>query len=400
MTGGLDRPARTWSTIARATFSQICAGFPIFLIGALAVYVREDIPFSPAILGAFGPVFLGARAVSGLWLGRVADRIGGAISITIALTVTAISCAGIALVAHDLRSLMAFLAVGGVAQALAQPAVNRHLSEVIARPLLGRALAVKQSGPPLTALFAGISVGLAATVADWRFVFGGAAICCLWIAMAIARESKRRRLLARRTQSDDNDPPPMAALSATPDERPNILPLAIAMALAYAGTTSVTLFYVDAAVTSGMAPTVAGAFLAIGSIVAIAVRLASGLWIDRGDRDALVGVRWLLGLGAVGYGLLVVGSPATWLLGLLLAFGGGWGYQSLLYYWVGRHYTDEVGRATGVLVFGGSLGGIAGPSLFGLLAHHASYPVAWGVTGAWLAVGAAGIWLVGRRKPD
>lgn len=397
-------PTRTAGAIARTTITQICAGFPIYLIGALAVYVQEDIALGPAVLGAIGPVFLGARAASGLWMGRFADRIPGWAGIALSLVATTACCAGIALFATNLPTLMGFLVIGGLGQALAQPAVNRYLAEMVPTGQLGRALAIKQSGPPLTALMAGAGVGIAATFGSWRAVFAGAAVLCaaigIWVLQAAPLRLRTiapsfhswRDWLQRLRWRDDPADVPKAASG-----RGSIMAMALAMGLAYAGTTSSSLFYVTASVDSGMAPTTAGGYLMIASLTAIAVRLGSGFWVDRKDRDALLAVRWLLAFGAVGYLLLAVGRPVTALIGVMLAFGGGWGYQSLLYHWVARNRSEQVGRATGVIVFGGSVGGIIGPFLFGIIAETLSYALAWSTTALWLALGSFGIAAFAKR---
>ena len=129
------------------------------------------------------------------------------------------------------------------------------------------------------------------------------------------------------------------------------------------------------------------------------MRMFHGWWADRreearrherrqgGGHIAVVALS--LALGAIGFGLLAVpGSPAL-IVGTVLAFGLGWAWPGLLQFAVVRLNPSAPAAATSIVQVGVYAGGFAGPIVFGWLAAHASFPVAWSVAAVAMVVTAA-----------
>ncbi len=72
------------------------------------------------------------------------------------------------------------------------------------------------------------------------------------------------------------------------------------------------------------------------------------------------------------------------LAGTVLAFGAGWGWAGLLNYSIVRSYPHAPAAATGMTQGAAYLGGVVGPTAFGLAGTHLSLAVAW--WGAGIAV--------------
>ncbi|MEX2420712.1 MAG: MFS transporter, partial [Actinomycetota bacterium] len=62
------------------TFSML----PMFLVGALAVQIRSELAFGPAVLGAVTASFVLSRAVTSVGLGGWVDRLGAIRSLRLA----------------------------------------------------------------------------------------------------------------------------------------------------------------------------------------------------------------------------------------------------------------------------------------------------------------------------
>jgi hypothetical protein len=87
--------------------------------------------------------------------------------------------------------------------------------------------------------------------------------------------------------------------------------------------------------------------------------------------------------------------PALVILAVPLVFAGGWGWTGLFSLAVLRTNPNAPAAAIGITQTGASIGAMAGPSVFGLLAAT-SYTAAWSVTAASSAT-AAVMMLVGKR---
>ncbi|WP_052667848.1 MFS transporter [Nitriliruptor alkaliphilus] len=140
------------------TAATVVASLPVFFTAAMAVPLRAELGFGTVGIGAAVGVFFGTMAVSSLYLGRVADRLGATVSLRIATLGVAAAALGIAALSRDWLSLTAGLVVAGLAAALAQPAANRLLINRVRGARLGTAFGFKQSAPPTASMLAGLAV--------------------------------------------------------------------------------------------------------------------------------------------------------------------------------------------------------------------------------------------------
>lgn len=361
----------------------ICT-FPLFLTGALAVQMRADLGFSVTQLGIAAALFRASGAVFAMPFGALADRIGPSRAMRLATGLAVATLLGIGLLAQDVTGLYTLLLIGGLANPLGQSAANLSLSRSVQASRQGLAFGLKQSALPLGSLVAGVTVPLIAITLGWRYAFVAAAGLGMWLLLTIpSGEANAFRVRAKPETTSGTRRLPLFLLAAG---------LMVSM---MAGST-LTTFTVDSAVASGVNPSSAGLLLTIGSLAAIVVRLIVGSRADRRERGHFRTVARLIGLGAVGYFLLAVGGPTATFIGVLVAFGLGWGFNGLFWYALLRLNRQAPGRITGLVMPGGMLGGFLGPLSFGWIVDSYGYDVAWSIAGLWGLCGAL-IILLGRR---
>ncbi len=179
-----------------------------------------------------------------------------------------------------------------------------------------------------------------------------------------------------------------------------------ASGLAAGTATALGIFLVASAVDRGVEPGLAGLVLTMGSVIGLAMRMFHGWWADRrevarrnerrqgGGHIAVVALS--LALGAIGFGLLAVPGATALIVGTVLAFGLGWAWPGLLQFAVVRLNPSAPAAATSIVQVGVYAGGFGGPIVFGWLAAHVSFPMAWTVAAAVMLVSAA-LMVVGRR---
>jgi MFS family permease len=364
----------------------VTALLPVFLTGAMAVQLTEELAFGSAGLGLAVAAFRSGGAATSVFLGRLADRLGAMRTIRLSALVATIAALGIALTVTRLASLVFWLAIGGSALALAQPGANRLLMAVVDPGKLGTAFGFKQSAPPIASLLAGAAVPIIAVTIGWRWAFGLAALAALTLMLRTATPPKP-------------DLPPRKE-RAKPEPLPHrwvIVLLAVGFGLGTSTSSAVTTFYVASAADAGSTSAFAGSVLAVASFSAIFARIAAGVISDRLMTGHLLMCASLVAIGSVGIALLATGTPALMAFGLHIALMGNWGFNGVFWFALVRSYSDAPGRITGAVSPGGLMGSTLGPLVVGLVVEATSFQTAWVIVAAVGVVAATTLALGGRR---
>lgn len=370
--------------VLQAVSVAIIGVLPPFLVGALAVQLRADLGIG---LGALGLATAGLFAVSGSLsrpFGALVQRVGSRRGMMLAALLSSASLAGVGL-AWSYPVLVAALVVGGVGNAVAQPAANMRISELVPGRRLGLAFGIKQSSVPAATLLCGLAVPGIALLIGWRWAPGVAAL----VAMGVAGWASRASPLGARgdgTEESDRGLP-----------RGGLLVLTIGAGLGAAAATSLGVFLVDSGVAAGLSHAHAGLLFAAASLLGLGGRIGLGWLADRGSwRSHYLVIANLLSCGAAGYALLSSDAPSIFILGALLAYGAGWAWTGLFHFAVVKDNRLTAASATGFVQTGLSLGAATGPLAFGAVADLTSYRAAWLATAALSLAGALAI-RAGRR---
>lgn len=359
------------------------AVLPVFLTGALAVQLREDLGFSEAAQGSLTAAFFGAAALTSFGFGHLAERMGPARSMRMAALISAGALVAVAAGAHSYRGLLVLLFGAGVANAMAQPAANLFVARTVPPNRQGVAFAVKQSAIPASTLLGGVAVPAFGLTVGWRWAYVASAAVCLSGLVLVGRVDGAP--VGVRRKGRHHADASFAALA--------VLGAGVGLGAAAAG--GLGTFFVSSAVHAGMGRGAAGVVAATGSAVCVATRVVMGARADRRVGDALPTVAAMLALGSAGY--LALGSEA-WLIVVVtpLVFSAGWGWPGLFNLAVVQANPGSPGAATGITQSGTYVGAVAGPLAFGWLAEHASYQWAWATASAAGALAAVAI-VAGRR---
>lgn len=365
-----------WRSAAAAAGAVAAGSLPVYLVGALFVQIGAELGFGVAMLGVLVGAYRGSVAVFAVPFGRIADRIRTDRALRLSLLLSVLTLVLCATVARSYAVMFLLLVLSGLAYALGQTAVNVFLAAAVAPGRQGMAVGVKQSAVPVSGLLAGVGVPALALTLGWRSAFWAAAALALAVVPLVPRVA----------------PPPARTGGAAGGRRGAVtaptLVLGAALALGIAAGATGTAFLVDAGVTAGFAPGTAGLILAVVSGGSIAVRIGTGVLVDRIGIEPLRLVLALLTAGAAGYALMATGGRAAFVAGAVLALMLGWGYNGLFWLAVIRSTPGSTGASTGVILPMGMAGGVVGPLVAGRLVESFSYAAAWSLVGVLLLAAA------------
>lgn len=370
-------------TIAATLVASIFSILPVVLLGGVAVLVRRDLGFSETRLGLLLAMFYGATALTAVYGGALAERIGGLRAVGFAILLNVVSLIAIASLATRWWHLAVLLATAGFANAVIQPASNLALARWVPARRQGFAFGVKQANGPMATMLAGAAAALIATRFGWRWAFALAALGGLGF---FALRPRDWRIEPRRLVRDGDQPD----ASFGP-----MLIVAVGCGLAAAVGTSLTGFYVESAVADGYGIAGAGWLLVTGSAVGIFARVGWGRVIDRSLISGFAMTALLMIGGGGGYVLIGLSTGSVLLItGTVIAFGLGWAWTGIAFFAAVQASPASPGKASGMVMAGVSAGGIFGPPLFGRVVETWGYPAAWR-SGAVVLVLGAGVVLVG-----
>lgn len=374
------------TTLLQVIFSTTLSVLPAYLLGALAVQIRSDLPIGPAEIGIGAALLYGVTGVLSRPLGVVVQRKGTTWGIVAAGMLATVSLLAVGL-ATSLPQMYAALVVGGVGNALAQPAANLGVASVVRSHRLGLAFGIKHTAIPAASLLAGLAVPGIAVILGWRWVLliAAAASLALVLWAALFRTESHGRLMSHSSEPDRGTP------------RGGLIIITIGAGFAAAVATSLGVFMVDSAVHSGMTPASAGLLFAASALLGLMVRIVLGAAMDRypGSSPYLLAANLLFG-GAAGFLLLALAGGIWFMAGSLIAYGMGWSWPGILHFAVVRDNRMAAASATGVLLTGVSFGSAAGPLAFGVLTEATSYDTSWMVA-ATVAAAAAITFRIGRK---
>jgi MFS family permease len=312
----------------------------------------------------------------------VAARTGAWAATVIGAALSALALVGMA-AARSYAVLLLALALGGVANSLAQLGTNGTLAEVVPKHRQGLAFGVKQAAIPAATLVAGFSLPLVGLTLGWRIGFAVSALLALVYVLLAPRTGR-----GPRTAGTEGAQGEVAVLALSV--------VAAAAALASAAVNGMAAFLVESSVLSGLTPSEAGVLLGTGSALGVAARVLVGWLADRRAGGHLRIVAAMMATGAVGLSLFTTGEPAAYVAGTALVFALGWSWPGLLTFAVVRLHPSAPARATSYTQTGVFAGGATGPLVFGLLVSAGSYRLAWSAAAVAMVLASAAM-VAGRR---
>lgn len=339
----------------------------LFLIGALGPRLVDEWGMSRTVLGLTTTAGFGAAALLSPVAGRLVDRVGPRRCLVALLLLASVALALIGAAPGPAVLLLA-VTLGGLPQALANPATNKVILAVFPAERRGGVTGLKQSGVQLGAFVAGLPLSLVAAGTGWRGAVwtaaGTAALAAVWAACALPRDAVATAPGAR-----------PAASSRGVTRRLAVFSLLLGCGIASVNT-YLTLF---GSQRLGLAPTTAAALVAVLGVAGIGGRVGWSRVAGRPGRAEAMPA--LLAAGAVGAALLlalaVVVPALVWVAAIAVgSFAVSANAVSMVLV-MQRAAPGRAGQDSALVSAGFFAGFAVGPPVFGALVSAAGYPPGW-----------------------
>ena len=371
--------------IAATVMTTISSVYPTFLAGALGNTLKQELEIGDQFFGFMVGSFFAGAMLGSVTLSKVAEKIGGRLTILYGLSATIFVNLFIAVVARDGYSFIAALTVAGLANSANQPAVNKLISGEINKSQLGFAVAAKQSGMPTAALLGGLAVpGFALTI-GWQWAYAAAALFAIFAWVLIWRVQ---------AESSFTKKPP----GTLRNRKSTLMFAAIGGTTAAAGSGALTNFLTSSAEDTGLSASKAGFLLSTAAFIGVLVRLISGIIADKKPNIKPVKVAGIL-LFIGGFGTIALGlrDPSVQTGAAIIAVGAGWSWPALFNFGVVKSNISAPSQATGITQTGVYLGVLSGPITMGYFVENHSYQTAWTVIAITMFIGSSIFYLASKR---
>jgi predicted MFS family arabinose efflux permease len=372
------------------TLGLVAATFLQSSVSVLSRYLIEAFGLSRSDLGLVLTVFGLTGAATAPLMGRAADVLGGR-GVLVGVFVATIAATLLMANARGVWQLVAAAVVGGLGLGAGNPATNKLSTSGVSVEHQGAVMGIKQAGPPLGVLVAGVALPGTAAALGWRPAFAISAVLPLVGLAALYRTM-----------------PSAASRAWLQPERVLIKagatvwwPTVVGF-LVSTGAGAIGAFLpLYAQEMLGLSTPTAGALASLAGVMGIVGRVAWGWQAFRFRRMTLplvlVAIIAVIATGAL-WAADGIGSWMLW-IGASLA-----GVSILSWHALGWlvlvHGVEPgaVGGASGIMHLGSSVGFGLGPLLFGLVVDGMSYSGAWALM-TFLFVLATGLtWLWHRRS--
>ncbi|MCZ7462226.1 MFS transporter [Streptomyces sp. WMMC940] len=339
----------------------------LFLLGALGPRLVGELGISATLLGLTTTIGFGTAAVLSPVSGRIVDWIGPRRGLVVLLLVAAAALAAIG-AAPGAGLLLGAVALGGLPQALANPATNKAILAVIPTERRGAVTGLKQSGVQLGAFAAGLPLAALAGGIGWRGAVwtaaGSAVTVAVWTLRALPADPPR---------------PSAAVPRAALGRGRHIVWLAVYSLFLGCGIASVnTYLSLFGAQRLRLGPTAAAALVAVLGVAGIAGRVGWAKAARPGRAEWLPG--WL-GAGAVGAAGLLAAAllvpPLAWVAAVAVGVFAVSGNAVSMVLVMQRAVPGRAGQDSALVAAGFFAGFAVGPPLFGLLAEAGHYGWGW-----------------------
>ncbi|WP_218019422.1 MFS transporter [Nocardia arthritidis] len=393
---GRDRPT-TVSVTGVLTATMAFSMLQLFVIGALGPRIVPDLGMSTTALGSTTTMGFGTAALLSPLAGRAVDLLGPRRCLLALLLAVAVALGSIA-AATGYAVLLAAVALGGVPQALANPATNKAILATISPADRAGVTGAKQSGVQLGAVAAGLPLTALAASAGWRAAVwaavGVALLVALWVWRTLPADPPRRQEAGSNPGSGDGQ-----QRQGTDSVVRWLAGYSLFLGAAMASINTYLALFGERRL--GLGAAAAGTLVAVLGVAGIAGRIG---WarVAGNPRVAVVlpaGLAFGSGIAALLLAASALVTGVVWVAVIAVGIFGMAGNAVSMVLVIQRSAPGRAGQDSALVSAGFFAGFASGPLVFGIVVPSIGYSGSWLIVATEFGVAAtiAALWAVRAR---
>lgn len=355
-------------------------------LGVLSTFILDEFSISKSVYGLAFATYALVGGLSSIHIGELADKNARRVMAGLFIS-SVLGVVGAALAPSYILLLFA-MALGGLALGAGNPVTNKIVAEHVPTERRGLVIGFKQAGPPLGIFLAGVALPPLAVALGWRTAVGLIVVVPLTGLVATGLLSAPWRTggfaLGEARVLDKEVRSVVRWLTA------------IGFGVAMGSSSLIAFLPLFAQEAVGMRPTAAGV---VTAAMGLAGALGRIVWGALGGRFRRPSTALLIITSIATVSVLVVNLSSS--LGSTWLWVGAVGSGSSLLAWhavawlviIDRVDMSAVGRASGVMQMGSTIGSAAGAPLAGVILDLSdSYALTWSVVAVLMVIVASATW--------
>ena len=358
------------SLISTLTMIMSASTFFGYAFGVLGPQLIKEFSLTHTELGLATTLFFLVGGLGSVWGGRLVDSLG-AKRVAIGSLLVSSLCIFAMSVAHSFYLFVFFSALGGILLATGNPITNKVIVESIHPKYQGTVTGLKQSGVQIGAVLAGVVLASAITSWGWRIAFASMAAFPLFGLILTQIFLKPDQLRIKVIGLEGNHKIPRV-----------VYQLAIYGFFMGAGISSINAYlplYLIEKLSFSLLN--AGAVVSLLGAVGVAARIYWGWMSGLHDKSRATLLSMSVASSLAMFLIVYADSLGNWAIWLAVVLLGttavAWNSVGMLFI-VAQIRSENIGKATGIVLFGFYVGFSSSPLLFGLIVDHTnSFSTAW-----------------------
>jgi MFS family permease len=369
-------PSSEYANLSLISAIAFVAISPLYFFGALSVQITQDLEYRPSLHGFGSTSFYLIAVIFAVAIGRKADFADPVMTLKLSMVITFLSSIGIAF-AQTLGTICLFLAIGGLANALATPGIAKFVQNRFEAKRHGLAYGFKQSATGLSTLIGAAAIPFVTSNGEWRIVFALGSLFSLAVFFILSRiPSDKKNDTNFRVLLTTNSIPQHIKVKYSIEVRCIAVSFALGAAVGVGLITYLPLSNSEV----GLNAEQSSFIIVSASLGSLLTRFIVLFYMDKTEIDSIKICIIMMAIGSIGLFGMSMMEESLIAVASFLSYAFGWGWIGLITYKMLRISDGNLGANVGLMQSAAAIGSISGPIALAAAYEASGFRLMWQIS--------------------